>query len=691
MKRTLLLSAGLLTFLLLLAPPLFAIGSPEDQGEDIFQLDPVVVTASVVNPMEAGETIHEINAEDLKKTNVRTLDEALVLLSDVNIKVGPEGVPRVEVRGFKSRNILVLMNGVPINSAFDGQFDPSTIPVDSIAKIKVTTGASSVLYGQGALGGVIDIITKRGQEGLRGTLGYEGGQGTPYLTKGSLSGAKGKYDFFLSGSAFHRDHFPLAKPFTGTVEESAGYRKNSDNTRNNAFLNLGYAPNDDLHISLSGNYVQGGYGKPASAINSKFDPYAPPARFGRVDNYEGYTFQIAADYAPTDAFNVKSRVFYNRMTQENNQYDDETYTTFDNPVMPNSFHLRNTGTNAGAMIQPTYDFGRAGAITFGLTGERDAWDATGAVKPGGDRGAQGGMGVGAGSPPYILFPVSDDHVLYLSSAAAEYKVSPLRNLGFAAGYGHHWQFREDKRLEDYSLSSSLYYDVFKDTRLKAAFMRNIQFPSISQLYLRNTNNPNLVQERAYHYQLGLEQKLPWRSFFKLNGFYSDLYNFIALKQNVTPQEGFAPYNFNFSQYRFYGFETSLETNFTKPLQLKAQYTFNQSRDYSLSDRIEVQYVPKQKFVFTGKYDFACGLTPFLSLVYVADSYVYSKQQYITVMQAQMADYVVVNFKLSQRLFKDRVTVYVGADNILNKDYEDTYGIPRPGRYVYGGFEYRFSL
>jgi vitamin B12 transporter len=691
MKAIPLLIASLFTFLLLPTQQLFAIGSPEDQSEDIFQLDPVVVTAMAVNPMEAGETIHEINAEDIKRTNARTLDEALVLLSDVNIKVGVEGVPRIEVRGFKSRNVLVLMDGVPINSALDGQFDPSTIPVDSIAKIKVTAGASSVLYGQGALGGVIDIITKKGQQGLRGTLGYEGGDGTPYLAKGSLSGAKGKYDFFLSGSTFYRDHFPIAKSFTGTVEESAGYRKNSDNKRNNAFLNLGFTPNEDLHIALSANYVQGGYGKPASAINSKFDPYAPPARFGRVDNYEGYTFQLAGDYTPTDTLNIQSRVYYNRMTQDNNQYDDETYSTFNNPVIPNSFRLRNTAVNTGASIRPTYDFGKAGAITFGFNGERQAWAATGEVKPGGENSAQGGMGVGSGSPPYFLYPVSDDHTLYVSSAAAEYKVSLLRNMGFAAGYGRHWQFRENTRLEDYSFSSSLYYDVVNGTRLKAAFMRNIQFPSISQLYMRNTNNPDLVQERAYHYQFGVEQRLPWRSFFKINGFHSDLHNFIGLMQNVTPQQGFAPFNVNFSHYRFYGFETSLETNFVKPLQLKAQYTFNQSRDYSLPDRVEVQYVPKQKFVFTGKYDFACGLTSFVSLVYVADSYVYSKQRFITVMQAQMADYVVVNFKLSQKLFKDRVTLYIGADNILNKDYEDTYGIPRPGRYVYGGFEYRFSL
>ena len=43
----------------------------------------------------------------------------------------------------------------------------------------------------------------------------------------------------------------------------------------------------------------------------------------------------------------------------------------------------------------------------------------------------------------------------------------------------------------------------------------------------------------------------------------------------------------------------------------------------------------------------------------------------------MADYVVTNLKLSQKLFKDKATVYIGADNLFNVDYEDTYGVPGP--------------
>ena len=287
---------------------------------------------------------------------------------------------------------------------------------------------------------------------------------------------------------------------------------------------------------------------------------------------------------------------------------------------------------------------------------------------------------------------------FFCSTAIEYEVALSSNLGFALGYGHHWQLRDDRNLEEFSVSASIYYDITPETRLKAAFMRNAHFPSISQLYANNTGNPSLVPEIAYHYQLGVERKLPWKTFFKINGFYSNLYNFIGLKQaGLTQYEGYVPYNVNFPLYRFYGFETSLETAFNSNLQLKLNYTMNVSRDLSQHARYEVQYVPLHKLTLSGKYDFDCGLSAFASLVYVGGAVVYTKPSGNTQLTNQvfwkmdMADYAVVNLKLSQKLFKDKVTIYLGADNLLDKDYEDTYGIPRPGRYIYGGFEYRFSL
>ena len=109
---------------------------------------------------------------------------------------GPKGPLAWICGGFRSRHVLLLLDGIPLNSTFDGQFDPSIIPTENIAKIKVSYGTSSVLYGQGALAGVINIITKKGTEGFQGKASGEVGEGLERLGRFNLSGAKEKCGFF---------------------------------------------------------------------------------------------------------------------------------------------------------------------------------------------------------------------------------------------------------------------------------------------------------------------------------------------------------------------------------------------------------------------------------------------------------------------------------------------------------------
>jgi len=132
---------------------------------DTFELGEVVVFGDAAG-VEAAGTVREISAEDIERRRVRTLDRALELLPGVDIRTGTDGIARVNVRGFRSRHVRLLLNGAPLASTFDGQFDPAIVPVENIAKIKVSYGTASLLYGAGGLGGVINIVTKKGSEGL---------------------------------------------------------------------------------------------------------------------------------------------------------------------------------------------------------------------------------------------------------------------------------------------------------------------------------------------------------------------------------------------------------------------------------------------------------------------------------------------------------------------------------------------
>ena len=113
-----------------------ALSQVADEDAAIYTLGEVVPSAER-DGVESVGTVREITAMDIQAKGARTVDEALELLPGLDIRTGAEGIPRVNLRGFRSRHVLLMLDGIPLNSTFDGQFDPSLIPVENIAKIKV--------------------------------------------------------------------------------------------------------------------------------------------------------------------------------------------------------------------------------------------------------------------------------------------------------------------------------------------------------------------------------------------------------------------------------------------------------------------------------------------------------------------------------------------------------------------------
>ena len=114
-------------------------------------------------------------------------------------------------------------------------------------------GGSSVLYGQGGLGGVINIVTRRGQAGIHGSASQEFGEHVDHYGRYSLSGAGEKFDFFMSGSTYKTDGFELSNDFDDTTEENGGLRENSDKKRKSFFTKMVYVPSDRLLLGLTFN------------------------------------------------------------------------------------------------------------------------------------------------------------------------------------------------------------------------------------------------------------------------------------------------------------------------------------------------------------------------------------------------------------------------------------------------------
>ncbi|HEU5017808.1 MAG TPA: TonB-dependent receptor plug domain-containing protein, partial [Pseudolabrys sp.] len=179
-------------------------------------LPTIDVSSSRLHSGIVGTETSVITAEDIRRSAARDLPDVLAREAGVQLQHVGSGVHGardvVDLRGFGASapsNVLVLVNGRRFND-FDLQgFDFSSIPLNAIKRIEITRGNSgAVLYGDGAVGGVINIVTKTGV-GLPPSVRLESAFGSFNDKEGrfSASGSKGAFSAALSGVALSTDGY----------------------------------------------------------------------------------------------------------------------------------------------------------------------------------------------------------------------------------------------------------------------------------------------------------------------------------------------------------------------------------------------------------------------------------------------------------------------------------------------------
>jgi vitamin B12 transporter len=655
---------GTLILAMILCQPGASFGAATDSTEGAYRLGEIVVSARPESGVESIGTVHRITARQIRDEGARTLDDALRLVPGVNIREGGQGTPRVDIRGFRTRNVQLFLNGIPVRDTSDDQFDPTTIPADIISEIKVTTGGGSVLYGPGGNGGSIDIITKAGKKGLHGSVAGEAAEGERYDGKASLSGGNKKADFFVVGNLMNRDKFPLSDDFKKTAYEDGNWRENSDWRRNSLFGNVGYDLTDKTRLGLTVSKLTGKNGIPPVTNYDPNDPFSKKPKYERIDDLDKSLVQVALDHKTEGPFDVRGWGFFSQSKVEDNRYDDSTYSTQD---INGAFHENSDIKIFGANTQLSYHLGKTGKATLGLTGENDSWNSDGFNVSGKKNTVQG---------------FDDNQDIQIYSAALEYAQNLGKRVGIVLGYGQHFQERNGNGSDnDFSYLVGATYDLTDTTRLRANHSRKIRFPSIQQLYDQNGGNENLNTEVTLNYEVGIRQELPAGTTLELTGFITQAKDFIEKDADGI--------NRNFQKIHFAGVESDLTMRPVQALMLRLAATWMKTRDESdNSQRQELQYVPEWTLIAESRYRFKFGLTAFASLRYVANQYFYADNT-DPLEKKKLNNFTVVNLKLSQQILKTGLSVFAGAENLFDENYEESYGLPQPGRTIYGGAEYRF--
>ncbi len=164
-------------------------------------LPSVVVTASMTERERLASPAFTtvITAQDIARSPANSIPDLLRDAVGVNNQSNANGRDEIQIRGLDGRYTLILVNGRRVSSAGalwrGSDFDLTTVPLSSIERIEIVRGPMSALYGSDAIGGVVNIITKRGARDWHGAVGADyrvvtsGEQGQQRRIQASAAGA----------------------------------------------------------------------------------------------------------------------------------------------------------------------------------------------------------------------------------------------------------------------------------------------------------------------------------------------------------------------------------------------------------------------------------------------------------------------------------------------------------------------
>ncbi|HYA48183.1 MAG TPA: TonB-dependent receptor [Burkholderiales bacterium] len=224
---------------------------PQTKPASPLQYDLVVTATRVETPgREVASSVTVITCQELLRTRRTMVLEALedVIGLSVIQNGGPGATASVSIRGANSEHTLVLIDGVAVNDPINPSrsYDLAHLSVVQVERIEVLRGPQSPLYGSDAMGGVINIITRKGRGRPQLSLSASGGSYGTAAGEAGLSGSSGRADYTLGLSAYRTTGVSAASDRYLGNSERDGYRNVTLSGR------LGYAlrPNLDLDLSV---------------------------------------------------------------------------------------------------------------------------------------------------------------------------------------------------------------------------------------------------------------------------------------------------------------------------------------------------------------------------------------------------------------------------------------------------------
>jgi iron complex outermembrane recepter protein len=616
-------------------------GSPENEA---YNMGAVVVTATryeeSISTVPANVTV--ISQKDIESATARDIPDMLRTVAGIHVNDigGNQRKYTVDLRGFGETaglNTLVLVDGRRTNQADLSGTDWSQLPLDQVAKLEIIRGGrASILYGDNAAGGVINIITKKG-EGVKAGAQMAGGSYDTYKGNAIISGSEKHFSYALSGSYL----------------ESEGYRDNSDTEAKDFGMNLGYELGKSGAVNLSYGYHKDNSSLPGALKASDF---AAGAR--RTDTVQ------PKDFADTEDYYVKAGPeFYfltDSMVKCDVSYRKRDVTNFasgDWGSFEGGFDIETISVSP-QMVVGEKIFARGNTLILGFDYSRAEEDITNTSE---FFGSVSTALVGMEKKNYGYY-IHDEFML-------------LPKLGLSAGYRYDsGKFEFDSSLpisgaDQVKFDEELYtvgvnYQFTPKSNVYTSISRSFRFPVLDELFNFYTNSiiSGLKPQTSNDVEIGLRHFFTDTLRAGINFFRIDTEDEIFYNLDSYGNE-----NMDGDTHR-QGIEVSLEKG-VKWGSIALAYTYTHAEvDGGVFDNSDMPDVPEHQASVKTVVEIWKPFTMALNGTYMG------KRPFISDFSnsfRDQKDYFVVNAKLKYQW--KRVSAFLDINNLLNENYSE-YGV-----------------
>ena len=630
-------------FVVFIATKTFAFSQSKDSVQMDNTLNEVIVTANKIEQKQnsTGKVLTIINAQQLASQTGRTIAQVLNEQAGLQLPGSLSNlgtVPSIYMRGASSGRTLILIDGAPVGdpSMISNEFDLNLIPIDQIERIEILKGSQSTLYGSDAIGGVINIITKK--------------KTTSWLTGGAGFGSyqNKRANLQLNGSVKKVNYLIGLEKQTAAGFSSA-YDPNKTNTYDNdAYENKSWFAKFQYDINSNWNLQ---WTSRKTSYNASIDYGAfkddKDASFKNATSIHGMILKYKKDKA---SFQFQ----YQYTTQDRSYLNDsldKTYLIYENNLYNGSTHY--------ADIFYSYQLSKNIQYIVGSDFRYGSYNQT-------------YESISAWGPYNEIFKDTFQYqnAIYGSVIINNNNKKFLLELG--SRYNNHSRYGNN---QTFTLSPS--YAISSKLRAIASISSGFKAPSLYQI----SYNSQLKAETSVNTEMGLE--------YNSTPLYTRAVWFNR-KINNGIDYNYIDFNFfNFIQQNVNGLEIELTHRINQQNQFSINYTLlngketNQNR-LTNTDTITYNYLLKRpKHVVNFQYQLKLNKKWDASVAarYISKRYDvggYGKEDVV------LDYYTLLNAHISYQYSK-RIQIYGDAQNILNDQFQEINGYNTMGQNFQIGF------